>query len=106
MTSRELERFAKTYGFRHKTSSPYHQSGNGLAEKAVDTCKRMMTKCMEDKSDFQLALLNYRNTPTEGLSTSPAQRLVNRRTRTTLPTTTLLLKPEVINEEKVTRKEI
>ena len=106
MTSRELERFADTYGFRHKTSSPYHQSGNGLAEKAVDTCKRMMTKCMEDKSDFQL--LNYRNTPTEGLSTSPAQRLMNRRTRTTLPTTTLLLKPEVINEEKerVTRKEI
>ena len=41
-------------------------------------------------------MLDYRNTPTEGLGTSPAQRLMSRRTRALLPTAASLLRPEII----------
>ena len=47
-----------------------------------------------------MALLNYRNTPSEGLDTSPAQRLMSRRTRTLLPTVSSLLHPEVPTDVK------
>ena len=40
---------------------------------------------MEDGSDVQLALLNFRNTVREGYSASPAQLLFGRRCRTLLP---------------------
>ena len=45
-----------------------------------------------------MALLDHRNTPTQGLTTSPVQRFMNRRTRTMIPTTAKLLKPGVIKE--------
>ena len=50
---------------------------------------------MASGNDFYLSLLDWRNTPTEGLESSPAQRLFGRRTRTHLPTASNLLKPEV-----------
>ena len=40
-----------------------------------------------------MALLDWRNTPSEGMSTSPAQRLMGRRCKTLLPTAGTLLKP-------------
>ena len=40
-------------------------------------------------------MLDQRNTPAESLGTSPAQRLMSRRTRTLLPTATNLLYPKV-----------
>ena len=44
-----------------------------------------------------MALLDHRNTPTQGLTTtSPVQRFTNRRTRTIIPTTAKLLKQGVI----------
>ena len=45
-------------------------------------------------TDPWIALLAFRNTLTQGYSTSPAQRLMGRRTRTTLPTHMSLLDPE------------
>jgi len=39
--------------------------------------------------------LAHRNTPQEGFGTSPAQRLLSRRTKTNLPTSSNLLKPSV-----------
>ena len=44
------------------------------------------------------ALLDWRNTLTEGIGTSPAQRLMGRRTRTLLPTHQNLLKPRLAEE--------
>ena len=38
-------------------------------------------------------LITYRNTATKGIESSPAQCLMNRRTRTLLPTTKTLLQP-------------
>ena len=40
-----------------------------------------------------MALLDWRNTPSEGMSTSPAQRLMDRRCKTLLQTAGTLLKP-------------
>ena len=43
-----------------------------------------------------LALLEWRNTPTEGMHASPSQLLYGRRTRTRLPVAKTLLEPCVI----------
>ena len=60
-------------------------------------CKDLETfffeKCKNSGvSEFQ-ALLDWRNTPTDGMATSPAQRLIGRRCRTLLPTSECLLRP-------------
>ena len=44
-----------------------------------------MRKCERSGDDLYLSLLEWRNTPSEGLNTSPTQRLIGRRTRTKLP---------------------
>ena len=59
-----------------------------------------MRKAEESKSDPYLALLDWRNTPTEILNSSPAQRLFNRRTKTQLPTSNKLLKPWIPDNVK------
>ena len=81
------------YGFKHTTSSPYHPKGNGRAEAAVEVAESMLKKA----DDFHSALLLYRNTPPQGHTYSPAQRMFLPRTRTTLPTTDHLLAPAMIN---------
>lgn len=77
--------FAKSWMFQHITSSPHHPQSNGKAENAVKTMKRLFTKCREsDQSEF-LALLDWRNTPTEGVGTSNARCLMGRRCKTLIP---------------------
>jgi len=92
-TSEEFRKFAKTWGMEHYTSSPYNSKANGKAESAVKTAKRLMQKARDSKSDPYLALLDYRNTPSPSIGSSPAQRLMNRRTRTLLPMMETLLRP-------------
>ena len=53
-----------------------------------------MTKGQSAKSDPYLALLDFQNTPTEGLNRSPAQLLLGRGTKTLLPISRELLMPE------------
>ncbi|KAJ8887318.1 hypothetical protein PR048_013533 [Dryococelus australis] len=55
--------------------------------------KNIVKKCLQTKSDPWLALLELRNIPTSGLRTSPVQLLISMRTRTQMPTSTVLLKP-------------
>ncbi len=45
--------------------------------------------------DPYLALLDHRNTPSQGLDNSPAQRILSHRTRTLLPTKASLLQPKM-----------
>ena len=64
-----------------------------MAEKAVQTAKRLLRKAKKDKRDPYLALLDYRNTPQDKELGSLVQRLTGKRTKTTLPTSETLLKP-------------
>jgi transposase InsO family protein len=95
--SAEYEAFSNLYGFNHTTSSPYHSRGNGKAEAAVRVVKSLLSK----SDNIQLALLNLRNTPPQGHTYSPAQRMFSRRTRTTLPTLPTLLRGEMIDPQIV-----
>ena len=89
--------FAQQYQFNHCTSSPYHPQSNGMAEKAVQTMKRLMKKATHDGKDLYLALMEYRNTPWSDTIGSPAQRLMGRRTKTLIPTSDTLLQPKTID---------
>ena len=53
-----------------------------------------MSKARDDKKDAYKALLAYRNTIQDGLTTSPSQRFLGRRTKTDLLTTKTLLRLE------------
>ena len=80
--SNEFSAFAAMYEFEHVSSSPEYPQSNGKVENPVKTSKNLMEKAATTNSDFQLALLDWRNTPTEGMKSSPAQRIFGRRTRT------------------------
>ena len=99
-SSEKFREFAAKYNFQHITSSPGNSQSNGAAEAAVKTIKRMMKKCHETNEDPYLGLLNQRNTPTEGMQTSPSQRLFGRRTQTLIPATSVSLKPNQYKDEQ------
>ena len=94
-SSQEFHEFARSWEFNHVTSSPHHPKSNGKAESSVKIVKQLFRKAERDRQDPWLALLDHRNTPTEGVGASPAQRLMSRRTRTLLPTAASLLRPTV-----------
>lgn len=92
--SKEFDSFTLKYNTDHTTSSPYYPKSNGKVENAVKTVKSMMTKAQSAKSAPYLALLAFRNTPTEELNRSPAQLLLGRRTKTLLPISKESFMPE------------
>ncbi|KAK3745481.1 hypothetical protein QZH41_007545 [Actinostola sp. cb2023] len=100
-TSDAFASFSKAWDFEHRTSSPGNSKANGKAESAVKTAKRLLRKALDAGTEPYLAILEYRNTPTQGMDSSPTQRLMNRRTRTLLPTTNALLQPRVVYPETV-----
>ena len=102
-SSQQFKAFSTEWKFKHVTSSPTYPQSNGLAERAVQTAKRLIKKCREDNTNVYLALLNLRNTPVPRIG-SPAQRMFGRRTKTLMPTSDLLLKPETQKPEIVKQK--
>jgi hypothetical protein len=56
-------------------SSPGYPQSNGQPENAVKNVKRIMKKSLKSGEDPFLALLSWRNTPSEGMNSSPVQRL-------------------------------
>ena len=50
----EFARFAETYRFEHRTSSPIHHQGNRDVQQAVITVKRLLKK----SSDPYIAMRN------------------------------------------------
>ena len=90
--SAEFASFCTALTVEHKTSSPYWPQGNGKAESAVKVAKSLLKKSA-DSIGFQLALLDYRNTPPQGHTLSPAQRSMGRRTRQMIPAPLASLMP-------------
>lgn len=96
-TSQEFRQFSRRWEFEHRMSSHGYSQSNGKVESAVKTAKRLMMKAQAAGQDPYLAILYHHNTPSQGLNTSPAQRLLSGRTRTLPPNTDALLEPEVTN---------
>ncbi|XP_055904639.1 uncharacterized protein K02A2.6-like [Eupeodes corollae] len=89
----DFKTFSTDWKFKHQTSSPYHPRGNGLAERAVQTAKNILKKCMYDNTDHHMGLLNFMNLP-RGKLGSPAKRLYGRDIRSPLPTVISSLVPK------------
>ena len=49
--------FAKRYGFKHETSSPYLPRANGQAEKGVGIVKQLLSRAKENNEDPYLAIV-------------------------------------------------
>ena len=94
-SSQEFHQFSLPWEFSQVTSSPHCPKSNGKAELSVEIVKQLFKKAERDRKDPWLALLDYHNTPTEGVGASPAQRLMSRSTHTLLPTPTSLQRPTV-----------
>ncbi|CAC5385606.1 unnamed protein product [Mytilus coruscus] len=98
-SSLEFKRFATEYGFKHTTSSPHYAQSNEQAERSVQTIKKLI---LESK-DPHKALLDHRNTPLD-IDLSPAQLFLNRRLKTSLPTSLPFLMPQNINNREIIKK--
>ena len=81
--------FAKTWGFRHITSSPTYPQSNGKVEATVKSMKKLFRSSWAgrylDDDRLTRALLQYRNTPSRKDSLSPADKLFGKPIQDTLP---------------------
>ncbi|XP_052783396.1 uncharacterized protein K02A2.6-like isoform X1 [Mya arenaria] len=101
--SQEFDKFAREWDFEHVTSSPLHSQGNGVAERCIQTIKKIFTKSLQDNKDPYLAVLEYRNAPLS-CGKSPVQLLMSRETRSILPVTRKHLEPKVQNRQEIKSK--
>lgn len=97
--SQQFKAFCQNVGITHKPVSPHYQQANGLAERGVQTVKRLWNK----GANKHLAVLDYNTTPLEGLELSPSQLLMGRRPRNKLPTTSQALQPKHIDTKTLHR---
>lgn len=81
--------------------SPGHSQSNGMVEKSVGIFLKMFKKIKYDESSLWYSLLEYRNSPLEGIDLSPAQLLLNRKLKTNIPVKIELLQPEMYDKEKL-----
>ncbi|UYV80374.1 hypothetical protein LAZ67_19000010 [Cordylochernes scorpioides] len=98
--AREFANFARQYGFTHVTSSPRFPQSNGMAEAGVKIAKLILKK----NQDPSLGLLEYRSTPLEN-GYSPAELLMGRKLRTTLPIAPENHNPRLVDSQTLKRKE-
>ena len=103
-SSKNFAQFCKKWGITHLTSSPQYPRSNGLAEKSVQTLKKLLSKSLKSGSDANLVILQYRNTPI-GNEGSPAQLLMGRRLRETLPVLETQYLPHTIDPSEVKKNQ-
>jgi len=96
----EFRKWAKDWGFEVNLSSPGRPQSNGMAESSVKIAKTILKKCKASKTDPYLGLLEFRNTPSNAIGLSPAQRLFGRQTRSVVPVLKTKLEAE---KDKETR---
>ena len=96
LNSAGFENFLRSSGTAYVTSSPGYPQSNGRVENAVKTAKSLIKKVKATGADYFLLLLSWRNTPTEGLSTSPARRMFGPRMRTTFKELSPLVKGKTV----------
>jgi len=74
-SSAEFSIFTHIWAFDHLRSSPRYPKSNGKAKNAIKTIKWLLKKCKDAGQPELLVLLDWCNTATEGMATSPAQHL-------------------------------
>ena len=77
--------FVKQWDFKHVTSSPRYPQSNGMAERTVQTVKKLIKKALKDAEDPYITLLNFCTSPTVDGGPSPAFKLMQCNPRTLLP---------------------
>ena len=75
---KEFTDFTTARDFEHVTTLPYQSQSNGKVESTVKICKTLACKATEEKTDLRLAMVEWRNTSTVGMDSSPVQRLMSR----------------------------
>ena len=93
-------KFTEEYRFTHVTTSPRYPQANGEVERSVQTVKSLLKK----SEDQYKALMAYRSTLLES-GLSPAELLMGRRLRTTIPTIPSNLQPSWPYLEKLKEKD-
>uniref|UniRef100_H3AHC6 Integrase catalytic domain-containing protein n=1 Tax=Latimeria chalumnae TaxID=7897 RepID=H3AHC6_LATCH len=81
LVGKAFKEFEHQYNFNHITTNPHYPQANGEAERAMQTAKRIL----KQKDPF-LALLSYRTTLLNATKSSPAQLIMGRQLRTSIPT--------------------
>ena len=97
-TSDRFLSFLEFWGVSHRLSSVGYAQSNGRAELAVKAAKRIVLGNTTadgslDNDRAARAILQYRNTPVQGLGISPAQLLLHRQLRDHLPAHPTFYKP-------------
>ncbi|XP_065180108.1 uncharacterized protein K02A2.6-like [Sycon ciliatum] len=98
--SSEFALFLTRHDIEHRTSSPRYPQSNGMVERSVRTIKELLRK----STDLPTALLAYRSTPLQ-CGFTPAQLLMGRQLRSTVPTPAAQLTPAWPDLDLVRRRE-
>ena len=91
LKSQETRSFLKSWGVTHvRLASAYYLQSNGRAEAAVRTAKRITKGNTGHRGNLNTdavskALMQYRNTPIKGAGASPAQLMLGRNIRDSVP---------------------
>eukprot|EP00794_Sanderia_malayensis_P005125 gene5125-5773_t len=89
--NKDLTDFISKYG-----QIPEYAQSNGKTENAVKTAKMLMKKAAESGSDFYLMPLGWRKAPSEGIDSSPSQRMSSRRAKSPLPMSKKIFQSKVV----------
>ena len=98
--SSEFSQFARDNKYNHITSSPHFPQANRESERAVQTLKGLL----KQSNDLYLALLAYHSTPLK-LGYSPAELVMGRALRTTIPIPLEQLQPKLPNSKELRKKD-
>lgn len=98
LASTEMKDFSKECDFTHVTSSPHFPQSSGHAERAVQIAKTILRQ-----DDPLLALMTYRATSNSSTGASPAELLMGRKIRSTLPILQDNLKPSWPDMDRIHR---
>ena len=104
LDTKEFKNFQKEWDFKLTTSSPHYPKSNGMAERTVQTVKKLLKKALANDEDPYLALLAYRTTPGVNNTPSSAYCLMQRNPRTTLPSVKLSSKSRETDKSNQSHK--
>ncbi|UYV73303.1 K02A2.6-like [Cordylochernes scorpioides] len=96
----EFSKFSKEWSFKHITSSPKFPQSNGFIEAIIKNIKQSFKK----EEDCYLTLQAYRTMPLES-GYSPAELLMGRRLRTSVPAIESSLMPRYLDSEVLQERE-